>query len=202
MSDLEFQVFDRESLHKARRRALLQEAGKQFAQKGFHGTSIADIAKGIKLTKSGLFHYIKTKEELLYLCYEDAIESAEQCMDGAEETEGDALDKLAHYVRNHLGRFGKPGGFFVILSELYVLNEDNQKKLRNRARKVDSRMMNMVQKGIDEGSIGYKNARMAVYAIEGALNWVPKWYSKDGKKDISEIVEAFIEFFVNGLRAR
>lgn len=202
MNDLEFKVFDREALQKSRMRALLQEAGRQFIQKGFHGTSMTDIAKGLKLTKSGLFHYVKTKEELLYLCYKDALESAAKCLTEAERMEGTALDKLAHYIQQHLSQFDQPGGFFIILNEFYILTDENEKELGAKARDIDSRTRKIIQLGIDDGSIGYTNARMAVFAIEGALNWLPKWYSRSGKEDIADITEEFIKFFTNGLKIR
>jgi TetR/AcrR family transcriptional regulator len=202
MAELEFDVFDRDLLFKARKRDLLREAGRQFSKKGFHGTSMTDIAKGIKLTKSGLFHYVKTKEELLFLCYEDAIISAEQCMNSAFEVDGSALDKISHYIRHHLGQFDQRGGYYVILSELSVLSEDNQKKLHKRAKNVDQKMFELVESGIKEGSIASINPKMALYAIEGALNWVPKWYSHSGGENINEIAEDFITFFTNGLKTR
>jgi TetR/AcrR family transcriptional regulator len=202
MAELEFDVFDRDLLFKARKHDLLREAGRQFSKKGFHGTSMTDIAKGIKLTKSGLFHYVKTKEELLYLCYEDAVISAEQCMNSALEVDGNALDKLSHFIRNHLGQFDQRGGYYVILSELSVLSTDNQEKLHKRAKNVDKEMFKLVEGGIKEGSIANINPKMVLYVIEGALNWVPKWYSQGGKESIDEIGESFIAFFTNGLKTR
>ena len=202
MSDTELEVFDREALNRARRRALLNEAGRQFAEKGFHGTSLASIARGVKLTKSGLFHYVNNKEELLFACYRDALHSAEECLEAAEDTAGDAPAKLAHYLRSHLTRIGKPGGYFTILSELYVLNAAQQRELRDTARRIDGRLRAIIENGIAEGSIGYDNPRMAVYAIDGALNWLPKWYSADGAESIEEIAEDFIRFFLDGLRKR
>lgn len=202
MSDTELEVFDREALHRARHRALLREAGRQFAEKGFHGTSLVSIAKGVKLTKSGLFHYVSNKEELLFACYRDALRSAEECLVAAEATDGDAPAKIGHYLRSHLTRIGKPGGYFTILSELYVLAAEQQRELRDTARRIDARLRAIIETGIAEGSIGYDNPRMAVYAIDGALNWLPKWYSADGAESIEEIAEDFIRFFLDGLRTR
>jgi TetR/AcrR family transcriptional regulator len=202
MSNAEFDVFDRELLFKARKHDLLREAGRQFSKKGFHGTSMIDIAKGVKLTKSGLFHYVKTKEEMLYLCYEDAIVSSEQCMLAAYDLQGSALDKISHYIRSHLGQFDQRGGYYVILSELSVLSDENQVKLRKRAKSIDNKMIDLVNTGIKEGSITNINTKMVLFAIEGALNWVPKWYSNEGEKNINSVAEDFIAFFVNGLKVR
>jgi TetR/AcrR family transcriptional regulator len=202
VAETEFEVFDRDALNQARRRALLREAGRQFAEKGFHGTSLNAIAKGVKLTKSGLFHYVRNKEELLFACYEEVLASAEECIVAAERAEGDAPTKIAQYIRTHMSRLDKPGGYFAIISELYVLSPDQQQILRKKARGIDKRLQAIIEDGITEGSIGYDNPRMAVYAIDGALNWLPKWFSSSGPETTEEIAEDFIRFFLNGLRKR
>lgn len=202
MAQVDFDLFDREMLFNAKKQDLLREAGRQFSKKGFHGTSMTDIAKGVRLTKSGLFHYVKTKEELLYLCYEDAIASSEQCMQAAYELEGNAIDKISHYIQSHLGQFDQRGGYFVILSELSVFSGENQQKLLQRAKDVDKKMLALVEAGIEEGSIAAIDPKMVLHAIEGALNWVPRWYSSSGKKSIDEIAKDFIQFFIEGLRSR
>lgn len=202
MVDKELEVFDREALNQARRRALLREAGRQFAAKGFHGTSLSAIAKGLNLTKSGLFHYVRNKEELLFACYQDALASAEECIVAAESAVGDAPNKIAHYIRTHLARLDKPGGYYALISELYVLEPGQQRTLRAKAKGIDNRLQAIIESGIAEGSIHCENPRMAVYAIDGALNWIPKWYSSTGSETTEEIAEDFIRFFLDGLRKR
>lgn len=202
MTDPEFQVFDRKALRKAKRRALLREAGWQFTDKGYAGTSLNSVAKALNLTKAGLYHYVDTKEQLLYLCYSDAIDSAEKIMTEAENVNGNALEKLSYYVRRHLAPFGRPGGFHVILSEFFALSEEHHEELRTRAREIDHRMVRLLETGIAEGSIQTKNAQMSVYAMQGALNWIPRWFSPDGEESIEEIADDFLDLFVTGLKSQ
>jgi len=202
MPPLEFELFDRESLFEARKHKLIREAGSQFSQKGFHGTSMTNIASGVKITKSGLFHYVKTKEELLFLCYDHSVYSSEQCLKAANECQGSALDKLNQFIRQHLIQFEERGGYYVNLTELSALSEDKQKKLHNRAKKIDVALNKIIEIGIADGSIGFKNAKLAVHALEGTLNWIPQWYSKKGKQSINEITEDIIELFNHGLKTR
>lgn len=200
MTDPDFQVFDRKALHKARKRALLREAGRQFTEKGYAGTSLDSVARSLNLTKAGLYHYVDTKEQLLYLCYSDAIDSAEAIMTEAENLEGSAPDKLRYYIRRQLAPIGQPAGFLIILSEYFALSDEHQHELRTRARDVDQRMVGLVESGIAEGSIQTKSARMSVFAMQGALNWIPKWFSLDGSKSIEEISDDFVDLFLNGLK--
>jgi AcrR family transcriptional regulator len=202
MTEPDFQVFDRKALHKAKRRALLREAGWQFTEKGYAGTSLNSVAKALNLTKAGLYHYVDTKEQLLYLCYSDAIDSAEKIMTEAENVDGNALDKLSYYIRCHLAPFGQPAGFHIILSEFFALSEEHEDSLRTRAKEIDNRMVRLIESGVAEGSIQTKNAQMSVYAMQGALNWMPKWFSPDGQESIEEIADDFLDLFVNGLKRK
>lgn len=195
-------IFDRNAIHDARKNVLLQVAGHQFTEKGFHNTSLESIAKQLKLTKAGLYHYVKNKEELLYLCYKEAIESAEKNMEKVNSLDCEAPHKIATYIKDHMAAFDQPTGHFIILSEFYSLSPKHQKELKERAKIVDLHMNNLIEDGIKEGSINPCNPSLVVLAIQGALNWVPKWYSSSGKYDVDTIVESYIEFFNNGLVSR
>lgn len=202
MADDPVSLFDREGMYDLRRRAILKEAGRQFARRGFHGTSLDDIAKSLKLTKAGLYHYVDTKEQLLFDCYLDSIEAAERCVTEASSEETNGLDKLCHYVRSMFALFDQPEGYFALLTEIAVLGEEHQKVLRRKGRTVDSGLRGFIDEGIKDGSIRNCDAAVIEFAIQGALNWIPKWYSAKGRKSVSQIVEDFIDFFSEGLRPR
>ena len=120
----------------------------------------------------------------------------------AENVNGNALDKLSYYIRCHLAPFGRPGGFHIILSEFFALNDVHHEELRTRAREIDRRMVRLIESGVAEGSIQTKNAQMSVYAMQGALNWIPKWFSPDGDQSIEEIADDFLDLFINGLKIK
>jgi AcrR family transcriptional regulator len=194
--------FDREGLYDLRKRAILREAGMQFARRGFHATSLDDIAKSLNLTKAGLYHYVDTKEQLLFDCYLDGLEAAERCVQQAAEDGADGLDKLCRYIRAMFSMFDRPEGFFALVTEVTTLGEEHQKVLRRKGRIVDHGLRSFIEEGIKDGSIRNCDATLIEFAIQGALNWIPKWYSSKGRKNVNEIVEEYIEFFSSGLRPR
>lgn len=204
MSDInpDLALFDRDALHEARKRAVLQVAGRHFTKKGFTGTSLEAIAKQLKLTKAGLYHYVRNKEELLYLCYKGAIESAEKTMKMVDKLDCEAPEKISTYIKNHLAVLDQPTGHFIILSEFYTLSDEHQKELKSRAKNVDQYMKKLIEEGIREGSIAAVDPSLTVLAIQGALNWIPKWYTSTGKYDVEAISQSFIDFFNNGMKYR
>ncbi len=194
--------FDREGMYDIRRRAILREAGRQFARRGFHATSLDDVARSLKLTKAGLYHYFENKEQLLYECYLASIETAERCVAEASVTGTNGLEKVCNYIRLMFAIFDKPDGYFALMVEMTALGTEHQKLLRRRGRIVDTGLRAFIEEGIEDGSIRACDAAVIEFAIQGALNWIPKWYSERGRKTVAEIIEDFIDFFTSGLRPR
>lgn len=194
--------FDRAGMYDLRKRAILREAGRQFARDGFHATSLDGIARGLNLTKAGLYHYVDTKEQLLYDCYLVALEAAEQCVLEAARQGKTGLDKLCLYIRGMFAAFDRPEGYFALLTEVSALGEEHQKLLRRKARVVDHGLRAFIEEGIKDGSIRTCDPAVIEFAIQGALNWIPKWYSGKGRKDVSQIIDDFVDFFIDGLRPR
>ena len=194
--------FDRQGMYYLRKRAILREAGQQFARYGFRSTSLDNIAKSLNLTKAGLYHYVDTKEQLLFDCYMDSLDAAERCVIDAAKLGTNGLDKLCRYIRSMFAMFDRPEGFFALLTEISALGEEHQKALRRKGRVVDHKLRSFIEEGIRDGSIRQCDPTLIEFAIQGALNWIPKWYSSKGRKDINQIIEDYIEFFTDGLRPR
>ncbi len=202
MASQSISPFDREGMYDLRRRAILNEAGRQFARRGFHATSLDEVAKSLRLTKAGLYHYVDTKEQLLYECYLVSLERAEQCVREASEQGRNGLDKLCIYMRNMLGAFDQPEGYFALLTDITALDQDHQKVLRRKGRAVDEALRTFIEEGMRDASVRSCDAAVIEFAIQGALNWIPKWYSGHGRKNVAQIIEDFIDLFSNGLKPR
>src|SRR5215475_12352716 len=84
---------------------VLKTAAAIFAQKGYHSTSIRDIARATGMSLSGLYYYFKGKEELLFLiqdyCFGTLIETCENLLEGVE----DPIARLKLLIENHLNYF-------------------------------------------------------------------------------------------------
>jgi len=65
--------FSRGAQHEAKRAAILSRAAKLFNTKGARSTTLADVADKLGLTKTSLYYYVKTKEDLIYQCYQSAM---------------------------------------------------------------------------------------------------------------------------------
>src|SRR3982074_2557397 len=84
---------------------ILRTAARIFAEKSYHSTSMRDISRAMGVSLAGLYHYCKSKEELLFLiqdnCFGRVLDSLEERLSIA----GDPLVRLRIFIENHLSFF-------------------------------------------------------------------------------------------------
>src|SRR3954465_7984488 len=85
----------------ARRSELTREAAKLFAQKGYHGTSIGDIAEALGVQKGTLYSHIASKEDLLYETMREGADAFHAALDAIAD-DAPATEKIRLALRGHL----------------------------------------------------------------------------------------------------
>src|SRR6185503_13226520 len=84
---------------------ILRTSAQIFADKSYHSTSMRDISRATSVSLAGLYHYCKSKEELLFLiqdnCFGRVLERLQERLVGIE----DPVEKLAIFIENHLSFF-------------------------------------------------------------------------------------------------
>jgi TetR/AcrR family transcriptional regulator, cholesterol catabolism regulator len=191
--------FDKNHQFKQKRELLLKTAASCFNQKGFSGTSLRDVADRLNITDAALYYYVKSKEELVFLCYQRALDLGEQAMRRAAAEGATGLAKLQLYIRYQMEAMCGPDGPVAILSEIPSLKLAHRTHILERTRHDSRTVAGFIQSGIHDGSIRPCNPNLACSAIFGALNWVPKWYKADGRYDPAESAETFVRVFTAGM---
>src|SRR5437773_8574998 len=94
----------------------LRTSARIFAEKSYHSTSMRDISRATGVSLAGLYHYCKSKEELLFLiqdhCFGRVLERLEQRIKGIQ----DPLEKLRIFIDNHLSFFAANMAEMKVLS--------------------------------------------------------------------------------------
>ncbi len=199
MSSVELPRASEESRFEQQRDRMLRAAADCFNQKGYSGTSLKDVANRLGLTDPALYYYVRSKEELVYLCYVRAAEVGREAMQLAIDSGQDGLDKVLRYLRNHVDFMVGERGPIAIMSEVPSLNSVHRKEVLEFSRKHSAAFEALLEEGIADGSIAPCNVRMTGNAIMGAVNWIPKWYHGDSAV-AEQIIEEFPRILANGLR--
>jgi len=186
----------------AKRQAILREAAASFNRRGYHGTSLADIAQTLGVSKAALYTYVKSKDELLYYCHEAAMDAAADSLRQAREAGGNALEQFCGTLRNYLRMIMSNEACYVVLLEEHALQQDKVAHMVERRDHFETELRGLVAAGILDGSIAPCNPKLAVFAALGAMNWVQKWYVPGGPWSGEQVAVAMIQLIERMLSAR
>lgn len=167
-------------------------AGRMFAEKGYHGTSMRDLGKELGLLGSSLYSHIDSKEDLLVEVVDEGARLFLDSADKATAVDGTAGERLRALIAGHVD---------VVLDHQDVvrtyLNEARMLDEGHRSRVVESRdayeMMfrSVIEQGVDSGEFRADVApKIAAIFILSILNALERWYRPDGDLDRNRIVEA------------
>lgn len=179
---------------------LLETALHLFHKKGFHATSMQDIASGMGLRKASLYHYIDAKEDLLVSIYQRTISEYGQRIDSIVNGQGTARERLLEAIASHLESIVLHADMFAVyLSEHRSLPPRHRDAAREASRNYRMKFEKVIRQGIETGEFKDVDAHLSALVILGACNWLPQWYSPTGKKSAEEIVELYTEVLLQGL---
>lgn len=187
----------RSEVMKIKLEAILQEADMLFSRKGYNATSLDDIAGRLHITKTALYHYVRDKNELLYLCYQRSIELTEQWYEQADSEGKTGLEKVLAYLR-----IDARGGVMSMtpLTELDAIRDAKlRQKLSQRSAACEARFREFITTGIADGSIRKCDPQLTTLFILGASRHMMQWYNPEAGHDLKAIVERFIDFCCHGL---
>lgn len=178
---------------------MLRAAARCFNEKGYSGSSLKDVANILGLTDAALYYYVRNKEELVYLCYVRAATVGREAMQRAIDDELNGINTVRRYLQYHIEIMVGDRGPTAIMSEIPSLKEKHRNEVLELSRQHSVRFEEILESGIDDGSIAPCDVRMTGNAIMGSINWIPKWYHGDLEMGQSIAVE-FPEILTRGLQ--
>lgn len=192
-------LFDRRQLFSARRALILAEAAALFNERGFTRCSIEDIADRLGVVKTAIYHYFRSKDEILFECYVQAFEIADKALEEASLHGRSGRERLERYVRSYLLNGIAAGAHVLPLRDQKALPEAMREQLDKRRRARRDRLRAVVAEGIADGSIRPCDPKIVVSAWAGTLAWIMESYRPDGELSFAEIAEQLISVFMHGL---
>lgn len=185
-----------------KRASIFREAARSFNRAGFHATSMDDIAKHLGVTKPALYRYVRNKHEVLFASFNLGLDSGFANLERGEKEGANGLEKLRIALRGYLeDLIGKLGHSVVLLEENALLPEQSRAIIRRRD-EAERRYRALVIEGIEDGSIIPCEPKLAIFALLGAVSWVPKWYRDDGEWTAAQVAESLVGLITRGIAAQ
>jgi len=179
---------------------ILRTAARIFAEKSYHSTSMRDISRETSVSLAGLYHYCKSKEELLFLiqdnCFGRVLERLEERLLKID----DPITKLRIFIENHLSFFAANMAEMKVLSHesdsLHgELHEHVSGKKDTYTKLATSILAEVNQRQEINRSV---NLTVATYALFGMMNWIYNWYDPKGKLKVHDLAQNLTQLFLEG----
>lgn len=177
---------------------ILRAAAAVFAEKGYHQASIRDISRATGASLSGLYYYVESKEELLYLvqlrCFATVLEGLEAALDGVD----DPMLRFRTFVENHLRFFvGNMREMKVASHEADTLSGEYREQVDEKKRRYAQACSDILSELRPESSP--IDLRVATFSLFGMLNWIYTWYRPGRDVPVAELAEDMSQLFLGGL---
>jgi len=183
------------------RERIARAGGRLFRDKGYHGTSMADIGDAVGLRKASLYSHVATKQEML----RDLVErGAALFMEGitpiAESIEPSPI-RLRNAMRMHLRIVAEHQDLAgVFLHEWRQLEEEAFARIGDLRDRYESIWRTIVEDGIKDGRFrGDLDARFAALTLLSAANWSGQWYDPSGPLSPDEVADRFTDLALHGM---
>jgi len=182
---------------------IIDAAIQLFQKKSYHGTSMQDIAEAVGIYRGSLYHYINSKEEILYRIVERALSDGMEALLKIQEDDYPPVEKLERSIRCHIQYSVKhKAELTIMLEDSKHLSEEWQQQVYQVQKKYEMIFRNIIEEGIQKGEFKNLNVKMVNNAIFGMTNYMYRWYNIEGKLSFDEVASIFIELILNGLLKR
>jgi TetR/AcrR family transcriptional regulator, cholesterol catabolism regulator len=174
-----------------------------FREKGYHATSMQDIAAAVGLYKGSLYHYIASKEDLLVQVFERAMGNL---LDEVEQIVADGSvrpsTQLRLVVQAHVEAVCENlDALTVYLHEFRALAGDTLARVRAQRERYRELVSEIVDRGVQLGEFSTADVDLATFGLLGMCNWVAQWYRPAGRLSARQIGAHFADLVLNGLKA-
>jgi len=183
-----------------REQQMLESAARLFKERGYRGATLQDVADEIGLTRTAIYHYFPSKEQLLYRILEEALKDAVARFEEIASSDDPPDRKMHRMVREYVSLVIRhTPSWWVLLSEgEHNLPPRQYRRLHRLVRQQDSIQQKIFQEGIESGKFSRLNPKIAVFAIAGMCNWLARWYDPSGEVDPNTLADILMHILEHG----
>jgi TetR/AcrR family transcriptional regulator, cholesterol catabolism regulator len=184
------------------RRRVVNESAILFDRVGYHNASMEDIALAVGLAKPTLYHYFKSKDEILFWIHEEFIDlmvSRHNERLGTPLTPEERLFAIAkdtlELMETHRGHMR------VFFEHSRELSEENQEKIRAKITESRAIVEEQIRLGIEAGTMRPVDPRLAMRAFVGMCVWAYQWWDEESGRTPDEVARTFWDLFIHGIQS-
>lgn len=185
----------------SRRDELLVSAARLFCEKGYHATSMEDIARELGILRGSLYHHIRSKEELLLEIMTRGVEYLLESVRPIVQALAPADHKLEALARAHVTAIAsQPHVLTVFLHELKSVSRERLPEVLALRDEYELLWRRVIVEGIEQGLFRPGDVRLTTFGLLGMVNWLYQWYRPGGRRTPEEIADHFADLILHAVR--
>ncbi|MDI6103403.1 TetR/AcrR family transcriptional regulator [Actinoplanes sp. NEAU-A12] len=184
--------------------AVLRTAVALFNRRGYDATSIGDLAAELGVTKSAIYHHFASKEDLLRLALDDALDELTAVVSAAvSDADGaSARDRLREVLRRSVEVLAAHQPAVTLLLRVRG-NTPTEVEAVKRRRWLDDQLAGLVRDAAAEGALRDDiSPDLVSRLLFGMVNSLVEWYRPEGAHDAATVADAIASIAFDGLVRR
>ena len=185
-----------------RRDFIIERALQLYAEKGFLGASVADLAAACKTSKSLIYHYFPSKEDILFEAMDSHIKTLSNAASGIAAMDSAPADKLRALIHAFMHLYvGAAARHKVLINELYHLPPNRRDIIVGRQRRLITLVVDLVAEIQPQLKNRTEMLRPAAMLFYGMLNWTHTWFDPKGPTSVDSVSELMGDLIIGGLKS-
>jgi len=181
---------------------ILRAAAAAFRRVGYYGATLEEIASALKMKKGNLYYYFRNKEDILFACHQYSVDRLLSVLETVERSELPPEQKLRQLIVASVHTILDDLQGTALFLDIKALGPRYLRQAIARRDEFDKGVRRVIEQGVDWGVFDPKvDAKLLSFAMLGAVNWIPRWYSPDGPANSQEIADRFADYLIGGLRS-
>ncbi|HSM36472.1 MAG TPA: TetR/AcrR family transcriptional regulator [Longimicrobiales bacterium] len=182
-----------------RRAEILHAALETVREKGYHATTLDDIAERLGIRKTALYHYFPEKDAILYACHRESLAELDRLIESSAACCESSRERLAFLIREHVRVMTEKLEGSPLAFEVTALSAERRAEVIAGRDRYERVLREVVAAGVARGEFREVDPKIAVFAILGAINWIARWYSPRGGARPRALGDQFADFLLGGL---
>ena len=184
----------------SRKNEILAAAIQLFSAKGYHATSVRDIAAAVGMSKAGLYSSFSSKENLLEEIYYTIIDGMLERLNEISTSGLDPVEKLRHAVAwQVVGTVEHIPEMTIYYRERHNLSGLAAERIARKRRAYEAMLESIIEEGIAAGDFRPVDVKVAAFGIAGMCAWTYRWFQPQGRLSAESVGALYADIAVRGL---